>query len=261
MTKFDTLTLETSERILTISLNRPQALNALNHQVISELDHAFLEAADDDDIGGIIITGSGEKAFAAGADIKEIAALTDQNALVYSEKGQKLFSIIEHFKKPVIAAVNGFALGGGCELAMSCHFRIASDSAQFGLPEVSLGLIPGYGGTQRLTKLIGKGRALELMMTAKPIRADEALRIGLVNHLVEGKEAMLSLANKLMNSILNNAPLAIRMVIECANASDGINGNGFKVEATSFAKCFTTKDFKEGISAFLEKRKPQFEEK
>jgi len=261
MTTYKTLALKLDDRILTISLDRPQALNALNHQIISELDQAFSAAANDDNVGGIIITGSGEKAFAAGADIKEIAALTPQNAQKFSENGQKVFSIVEHYKKPVIAAVNGFALGGGCELAMSCHFRVASDSAQFGLPEVSLGLIPGYGGTQRLAKLIGKARALELMMTAKTIKADEALRIGLINHLVEGKMAMLVLANKLMTHILNNAPLAIGMVIESANASESINGNGYKVEATSFAKCFSTKDFKEGISAFLDKRKPQFEGK
>ncbi len=261
MADYNTLRLQLSEHILTISLDRPEALNALNIEAIRELTVAFEQAYDDGDVGGIILTGSGDKAFAAGADIKEIAELTELNARKFSERGQSLFATIENFDKPVIASVNGFALGGGCELAMACHFRVASDSAQFGLPEVNLGLIPGYGGTQRLTKLVGKGRAMELMMTGKPIKADEALRIGLVNHVEENKDAMIILARKLMANILTKAPLAVGLVIASANAAYNANGDGYIVEANSFANCCRTKDFKEGVSAFLEKRKPEFEGK
>ena len=258
METYNTLTLELSERILVISIDRPEALNALNIELISELKTVLEVAFDDTEVGGIIITGGGEKAFAAGADIKEIAELTELNARKFAERGQSLFSAIENCEKPVLAAVNGYALGGGCELAMACHFRIASVSAQFGQPEVSLGLIPGYGGTQRLTRLIGKGRSLELMMTGNTINAEEARRIGLVNHVEENQEAMMLLARKLMNKILNKAPLAIGMVITTANAVDRPNEDGYLIEANSFASCCGTEDFKEGTTAFLEKRKPAF---
>ena len=251
METYNTLTLELSDRILTISINRPEALNALNIELISELKSVFEAAYDNMEVGGIIITGSGEKAFAAGADIKEIADLTEVNARKFAERGQSLFSSIENFEKPVIAAVNGFALGGGCELTMACHFRIASTSAQFGQPEVNLGLIPGYGGTQRLTKLIGKGRALELMMTGNTINAEEAKQIGLVNHVEESQEAMMLLSRKLMSKILNKAPLAIGMVITSTNAAENSNEDGYLIEANSFASCCGTADFKEGMAAFL----------
>lgn len=261
METYNTLTLELSERILTITINRPEALNAVNIELISELKMAFEAAYDNDDVGGIIITGSGEKAFVAGADIKEIADLSELNARKFAERGQSLFSAIENFEKPVIAAVNGYALGGGCELAMACHFRIASASAQFGQPEVNLGLIPGYGGTQRLTKLIGKGRALELMMTGNAIDAEQANQIGLVNHVEEDQDAMMALAIKLMNKILSKAPLAISMVITSANAADSPDVDGYLIEANSFASCCGTEDFREGTAAFLEKRKPEFKGK
>lgn len=258
METYNTLTLELSERILTIIINRPEALNALNIELISELKSAFEAAYDNAEVGGIILTGSGEKAFAAGADIKEIADLSELNARKFAERGQSLFSAIENFEKPVIAAVNGYALGGGCELAMACHFRIASASAQFGQPEVNLGLIPGYGGTQRLTKLIGKGRALELMMTGNAISGEEAKKIGLVNHVEEDQAGMMALATKTMSRILSKAPLAISMVITSANAADSPDEDGYLVEANSFASCCGTDDFKEGTAAFLEKRKPEF---
>jgi enoyl-CoA hydratase len=258
METYNTLTTELSEHILTISITRPEALNALNIELISELKSAFEAAYDNAEVGGIIINGSGEKAFAAGADIKEIAELSELNARKFAERGQSLFSSIEDFEKPVIAAVNGYALGGGCELAMACHFRIASASAQFGQPEVNLGLIPGYGGTQRLTKLIGKGRALELMMTGNTINAEEAKQIGLVNHVVEDQDSMMALGKKLMSKILSKAPLAISLVITSANAADSPEEDGYLIEANSFASCCGTEDFREGTAAFLEKRKPEF---
>jgi enoyl-CoA hydratase len=255
---YNTLALELSERILTITINRPEALNALNTELLTELKTVFEAAHDDPEVGGIIITGSGEKAFAAGADIVEIAELTELNARKFAESGQTLFTAIENFEKPVIAAINGYALGGGCELAMACHFRVASATAMFGQPEVNLGLIPGYGGTQRLTKLIGKGRALELMLTGNNITAAEAMQMGLVNHVEDDQDAMMALAIKLMKKILQKAPLAVGMVIASANAADSQDKDGFLIEANSFANCCSTADFKEGTSAFLEKRKPNF---
>jgi enoyl-CoA hydratase len=258
METYNTLLLEVIDRILTITINRPQALNALNTEVISELKTVFELAYDNDEVGGIILTGSGEKAFAAGADIKEITEISEVNARKFAERGQSVFLAIENFEKPVIAAVNGYALGGGCELAMACHFRIASASAQFGQPEVNLGLIPGYGGTQRLTKLVGKGRALELMMTGNTVNAKEALHFGLVNHVAEDQDAMMDKARNLMNKILSKAPLAIGMVITSINAADNADEDGYLIEANSFASCCGTQDFIEGTTAFLEKRKPEF---
>jgi len=258
METYNTLLLDLSERILTITINRQEALNALNIELINELKSIMDNTYDNQDIGGVIITGSGEKAFAAGADIKEIAELNELNARKFAERGQEVFALIENFEKPVIAAVNGYALGGGCELAMSCHFRIASETAQFGQPEVNLGLLPGYGGTQRLTKLIGKGRALELMMTANTVNAENALQMGLVNHIEESQDAMMEKARKLMSKILTKAPLAIGMVITSANAAEDPEENGFLIEANSFARCCSTQDFKEGTTAFLEKRKAEF---
>ena len=258
METYNTLSLELSDRILTITINRPDALNALNIELIGELKSAFESAYDNLEVGGIIITGSGEKAFAAGADIKEIAELTELNARKFAERGQSLFTLIENFEKPVIAAVNGYALGGGCELAMACHFRVASSTAQFGQPEVNLGLIPGYGGTQRMTRLIGKGRAMELMMTGGTINAEQANQIGLVNHVEDDQDAMMVLSRKLMGKILAKAPLAISMVITSANAVDNPDEDGYLIEANSFASCCGTEDFKEGTTAFLEKRKPEF---
>ncbi|VAW26452.1 Enoyl-CoA hydratase [hydrothermal vent metagenome] len=257
MNSFENILTILTNNILTITINRPSSLNALNTQTITELGEAIEHAQNDSNVAGIIITGSGEKAFVAGADISEIAKLNELNGRHFAEKGQQVFEDIENCEKPVIAAVNGFALGGGCELAMACHIRVAVSSAKFGQPEVNLGLIPGYGGTQRLTKLVGQGRALELMMTGDLINAEEAHRIGLVNHVVSGAQELTEKVNSILNKIITKAPLAIGMVISCVNAAIS-NKNGYLIEANGFAHCCKTNDKQEGTSAFLEKRKPNF---
>ncbi len=257
MNSFENILATLTNNILTIAINRPSSLNALNAQTISELSEAIETAKNDNEIAGIIITGVGEKAFVAGADISEIAALNELNGRHFAEKGQQVFENIENCEKPVIAAVNGFALGGGCELAMACHIRVAVSSAKFGQPEVNLGLIPGYGGTQRLTKLVGQGRALELIMTGDLISAEEAYRIGLVNHVVSDAKELTEKVDSIMNKILTKAPLAIGMVISCVNAASS-SENGYLVEANGFAHCCQTNDKQEGTTAFLEKRKPNF---
>lgn len=244
--------------ILFLSIERPESLNALNTETIEELREIMQKVYDDKAIKGVIISGSGEKAFVAGADIKEIAALNELNARKFAENGQEVFSLIENSEKPVIAAVNGFALGGGCELAMACHIRVASENAKFGQPEVNLGIIPGYGGTQRLTQLIGKGKSMELMMTGDMIGAQEAKALGLVNHVVSDKEALLLLAEKIIRKIASKAPLAIGMVVNCVNAYFSEEENGYQTESNSFSHCVNTEDFKEGTTAFIEKRKPHF---
>jgi len=244
--------------ITTITINRPKKLNALNRETIQELHDAFAEANLDTSIKVIILTGSGEKAFVAGADISEFADFEVAEGANLSKKGHELlFDFIENLETPVIAAINGFALGGGLELAMACHFRIASDNAKMGLPEVSLGVIPGYGGTQRLPQLVGKGKAMEMIMTAGMISADDALQNGLVNH-VTTQEELLSLAEKIAGKILRNSPLAIASAIKAVNANfkDGVNG--YNVEIREFGNCFGTDDFEEGTTAFLEKRKADF---
>ena len=261
MNNFHNLSLSVSEQILTITINRPERLNALNIETISEIKQALEDAYNDPEVGGIIFTGAGEKAFVAGADITEIAELTELNGRRFAENGQEVFAQIEGCEKPIIAAVNGFALGGGCELAMACHFRIASANAKFGQPEVNLGIIPGYGGTQRLTQLIGKGRAMELLMTGDMIGASKAEQYGLVNHVVDDPTALLPLAKELMKKILAKAPLAIGMIVNCVNTVGEASENGFQLEANSFSNCCRTEDFKEGTSAFLEKRKPEFKGK
>jgi enoyl-CoA hydratase len=229
----------------------------LNRETIQEIGSAVREAGTDNAIKGIILTGQGEKAFVAGADISEFSAYSIEEGKDLSASGHRVFDSIENSTKPVIAAVNGFALGGGCELAMSCHLRVASSNAKFGQPEVKLGLIPGYAGTQRLVQLIGKGKALELLMTADMIGAEEALAYRLVNYVVP-QEQLMSKCVELMNKITAQSPQAISSVIRCVNAhfADGVNG--FKVEIEEFGKCFGTDDFKEGVNAFLEKRKPAF---
>lgn len=247
--------------IATITINRPNKLNALNKETIQELHQAIETLEKETTIGVIIITGSGEKAFVAGADIAEFANFSPSEGAKLAEQGQELlFDYIENLTKPVIAAVNGFALGGGLELAMSCHFRVASDNAKMGLPEVSLGLIPGYGGTQRLPQLIGKGRAMEMIMTAGMIPADEAFRLGLVNHVVPQNE-LLDFCKGIAQRISKNSPVAIGQAIKAVNANyeDGING--YTTEIELFGQCFSTEDFKEGTTAFLEKRKAAFIEK
>jgi enoyl-CoA hydratase len=257
---YTTLLTEIQDRILTITINRPDKLNALNQVVMQELQQAVTEAGSNNDVGGIIITGAGPKAFVAGADISEFQSLDTQGAGQLAKKGQDIFFLIENSRKPVIAAVNGFALGGGCELAMSCHFRLASDNARFGQPEVNLGLIPGYGGTQRLTQLVGKGRALELMMTAGIIDAQEACRIGLVNHVIP-QDQLIAKAKEILQTILSKAPVAIAELIQSVNKAYEPNGMGYAKEVNSFESCFQSDDVKEGIAAFLEKRKAAFQGK
>jgi enoyl-CoA hydratase len=256
MSTYQNIIAEAKDGIFSITINRPDKLNALNRQTIIEIGEAVKQAIADKAVIGIIITGSGHKAFVAGADIKEFMSLSGEQGKAMARSGQEIFQSIEDSPKPVIAAVNGFALGGGCELAMSCHLRVASDNAQFGQPEVNLGLIPGYGGTQRLTRYIGRTKALELMMTAAMIPAQQALQLGLVNYVV-APDALLAKCVELLNIIKTKSPEAIGSVIKAVNAYDGTM-DGFEAELTEFGKCFTTEDIKEGINAFIEKRKPQF---
>lgn len=255
---YNNILVEQKGGIQIITINRPSQLNALNKETIQEL-HSALDAANKDFTTGVIIlTGSGEKAFVAGADIKEFADFTVEQGGALAKNGQEiLFDFIENLSTPVIAAINGFALGGGLELAMASHIRIAATNAKMGLPEVSLGVIPGYGGTQRLTQLIGKGKANEIVFTAGMLTAEEGLKWGLVNHVVEQTE-LLAKAEEIAVKILNNSAQAIASAIRSINANfeDGVNG--FEVEIEEFGKCFGTADFKEGTGAFLEKRKPSF---
>lgn len=249
------------EGILILTISRVEAMNALNKEVLNSLKELFEKARKDEEVKGIILTGEGEKAFVAGADIKEFSNYTPLEALKMSQFGQELFSKIENFPKPVLAAVNGFALGGGCELAMSCHIRIASKNAKFGQPEVTLGIIPGYGGTQRLPRLIGLGRALELILTGKMIDAEEALRIGLVNKVVEQTE-LINETKKLLIQIIEKAPLAIELALKTVISGKEMElEDGLKLEASNFACLFSTEDMKEGVSAFIEKRKAVFKNK
>lgn len=255
---FENILVDTTNGLSTITINRPKKLNALNSATIKELGTAFEALEDDKNVNAIIITGSGEKAFVAGADISEFANFSIEEGGKLAKLGQEsLFDLVENLSTPVIAAINGFALGGGLELAMASHFRIASENAKMGLPEVSLGVIPGYGGTQRLPQLIGKGKAMELIMTAGMISADEAKQCGLVNHVVS-QEELLPLAEKLASKIMRNSSVAISAAIRAINDNfrDGING--YETEIIEFGDCFGTEDFKEGTTAFLEKRKPNF---
>lgn len=244
--------------VITAVLSRPQAMNALNFETLNELTDLIKDVYETDTVRGLIITGDGEKAFVAGADIKELAALERQTAHDLSIKGQRLFKTIQDCHKPIIAAVNGFALGGGCELAMACHFRIATENAKFGQPEINLGIIPGYGGTQRLVQLVGRGKALELILTGDPVSAQEALSIGLVNHVVANRDALIELATKLMKKIISKAPVATANIIKSVNAGFGFEGDGYEAEAKYFSECSATSDFKEGTTAFVEKRQPNF---
>lgn len=257
MNTYTTLLVESAENILFLKLNRPDALNALNNQMFDELKLFFSNDYKDYSFGVVIITGIGEKAFAAGADIKELHGLKAADAEHLSSKGQAIFKLIEEFHAPVIAAVNGFSLGGGCELAMACHFRVASTKAKFGQPEVNLGIIPGYGGTQRLVQLIGKGKALELLMTGDMFGAEEALRLGLVNYVVE-PEQLLDKAKELAAKINGKGPLAIKGVIRCVNGHFIPGVDGYALEARTFGDIANSEDFMEGTSAFIEKRKAAF---
>ncbi|MFD0964401.1 enoyl-CoA hydratase/isomerase family protein [Pseudofulvibacter geojedonensis] len=255
---YENILISQENGIGTITINRPKKLNALNKATIAELHSAFDSLNKDANTKVIIITGSGEKAFVAGADISEFADFSVEQGTELARNGQKtLFDFVENLSTPVIAAVNGFALGGGLELAMSTHFRLASDNAKMGLPEVSLGVIPGYGGTQRLPQLVGKGKAMEMVMTAGMIGAEEAKQSGLVNHVVP-QEELLPLAHKIANKIMRNSSVAIAHAIKAVNDNfkDGVNG--YQTEITQFGICFGTEDFKEGTTAFLEKRKADF---
>ena len=252
---------EIKDKIATITVNRPEALNALNWQTMQEIQAAFSSAKEGMEIGGVIITGAGEKSFVAGADIKELAIKDPVDAKEFSLASQEILHFIEHFPKPVIAVVNGFCLGGGCELAMACHMRVASENAKFGQPEVNLGLIPGNGGTQRLPRLIGKGRALELVLTGNMIDAQEAYRIGLVNKVTPPQELMAS-AEKILKTIMSKGPVAVKLGLEAVNHGLELTlDEGVQLESNLFGLCFSTEDMKEGTQAFIEKRKAEFKGK
>jgi len=255
---YETLLYEKRDSIAYVIVNRPEKLNALNHKVIQELGSCFETAQGDNEVRVVILRGAGEKAFVAGADINELAVQSPVEGKETSLRGQKLLDFIENLGKPVIAAINGYALGGGCELAMACTLRIASENARLGQPEVKLGIIPGYAGTQRLPRLVGKGRALELILTGEPISAQDALRIGLVNQVVPAQELMPA-AEKLAQKIIANAPLAIKFALEAVNHGLEVSqAEGQFLEATLFGLCCTTEDMKEGTRAFLEKRAAKF---
>ena len=260
---YQTILLTITNGICTITINRPDKLNALNAQVFTDLDKAIDEVYSNAEIKTVIITGAGPKAFVAGADITEFGGLNKEEAMELARRGQKVFFKIENSKKPIVAAVNGFALGGGCELAMACHFRLCSENAKFGQPEVNLGLIPGYGGTQRLTQLVGKGKSMELQMTAHLVDANEALQLGLVNHVTTA-ESLMERTKDILNVIMGKAPVAVGKIIECVNVaalSDSSFNNGksgYAKEIEAFGDCFVTDDMKEGTAAFLEKRKANF---
>lgn len=279
---YKTLHTDLTDNILTVTINRPDKLNSLNVAVISELGEVVEEIYTNKDIRSAILTGAGQKAFVAGADITEFLGLSKEAGQALSAKGSDIFFRIASSPKPIVAAVNGFALGGGCELAMACHFRLCTPSAKFGQPEVNLGLIPGYGGTQRLTALIGRGRAIEIMLTGRMVEATEAHTMGLVNYIVTEPDELLAETRKLLGIINGKAPLAIARIIECTNLAvgDGISNsdtwepspfggeepvgpaaNGFMREQEAFGECFGTDDMKEGTAAFLEKRKPVFKGK
>lgn len=253
----NTVIVKKFEQKALVMINRPEALNALNREVIKELIETFRNLEEEEEVRAVILTGEGTKAFVAGADIKEFADYSQEEGEELSKFGQEnLFDLIENFKKPVIAAINGYALGGGLELAMACHIRMAVDGAMLGLPETSLGLIPGYGGTQRLPKLVGKGRAFELILTGNPIEANDAFCIGLVNS-VESPELLMVEANNMADMMIKNSPHALVNAIKAINASDE-GAKGFAKEQKLFGELFQSQDFKEGVGAFLEKRKPTF---
>jgi enoyl-CoA hydratase len=254
---YQTLLVSEESGICIITINRPDKLNALNKDVFNELERAVDDLIQNQNIKSAIITGAGNKAFVAGADISEFTELKTSQASELARRGQRVFDKIESSPKPIIAAVNGFALGGGCELALSCHFIYASDNAKFGQPEVNLGLIPGYGGTQRLAQVAGKGRAMEMLMTGKIISAKEAQQYGIVNEVVSPEELLPKVKESLI-LIQSKAPVAISKVIECVNNFDH-SQEGYDFEIQKFAECFATEDMKEGATAFLEKRKPVFQ--
>lgn len=254
---YQTILTSLENNIFTITINRPDKLNALNKAVLDDLNSVLDEIENNPEIKSVIITGAGPKAFVAGADISEFGEMNKSESMLWAKRGQDIFARIENCPKPIVAAVNGFALGGGCELAMSCHFRVASENAKFGQPEVNLGLIPGYGGTQRLVQLIGKGKAMELLMSAHMIDAAEAKQLGLVNYVTTA-DTLLTHTKKILDIINSKAPLAVAGCIKAANAVFNETVDGFDLEIREFGNCFVTEDMKEGVSAFLEKRKATF---
>ena len=255
---YEALHYTVEKRVACITIHRPEKLNALNAAAKSELKDLFTRIKTDEAVDVVIVTGSGEKAFVAGTDIGELTALNAETGKEFSAHGQQLFDLIENLGKPVIAAVNGYALGGGCELALACHFRIASENAKFGQPEVNLGIIPGYGGTQRLARLIGRGRAMEMILTGNQIDAQEALRVGLVNRVVSQAD-LLPLARRIAEVIAGKGQLAVRMALKAVNMTEETTlSDGEQLEASLFGVCCNSQDFQEGTRAFLEKRQPVF---
>lgn len=255
---FENIVVNYKDKIAVVTINRPQNLNALNKQTISELNVCFKDLEGNTEVRAIVLTGAGDKAFVAGADIKEFADFSEAEGKTLAQEGQeKLFNLIENLSTPVVAAINGFALGGGLELAMACHMRLAADGAQMGLPEVTLGLIPGYGGTQRLAQLVGRGRAMEMVLSANFIDAKQAYVSGLINNVVPAQSLLME-ALKLAIKISNNSPIAIKAAINAINAGYDSNLNGYEIEINEFGNCFGKDDFKEGVDAFLNKRKPEF---
>lgn len=256
---FEALIYEVKEGIAYITINRPRVLNALNDKVIEELEKVFRQAKDDPEVKAVIITGAGEKAFVAGADIGQLVDLNTLEGKQFALKGQAVFNFIENLGKPVIAAINGFALGGGCELAMACTLRVVSENAKLGQPEVNLGIIPGYGGTQRLSRLVGKGRAMELILTSRMVDAHEASQIGLANKVVE-PEKLMEEAEALAKTIMSKGPIAVNLAMESVNRGLNVSlEEGLRIEAELFGICCSTEDKVEGTKAFLEKRKPNFQ--
>jgi enoyl-CoA hydratase/carnithine racemase len=255
---YETLLYEKLDGIATVTVNRPEKLNPLSRKVMEELDECFHGIQKDDEVKAVILTGAGEKAFVAGADISQLAVQTPVEGSETSIRGQRILDFIENLGKPVIAAVNGYALGGGCELAMACTLRVASDNARFGQPEVKLGILPGYAGTQRLPRLVGKGRAFEILLSGEPITAEEAYRIGLINRVVLAKD-LLATARDWARKIMSNAPLAVKFTLEAVNHGLEVpQKEGQVLEATLFGLCCATDDMKEGTRAFLQKRPPKF---
>lgn len=261
MMAFENLTLDRDGAVAVLTINRPQVLNALNTQTMDELRRAVLDVKHDDTVRVLIITGAGEKSFVAGADINELAVQTPTQGKDHALRGQHVFDVIENLGKPVIAAINGFALGGGCELALACTLRMAADTARLGQPEINLGIIPGYAGSQRLSRLVGKGVALDLLLTGRHVKADEALQIGLVNRVVPASELM-NEARKLAGELASKAPIAMKYIIEAVNRGLEISfDKGAFLEATLFGLIASTEDMREGTKAFLEKRKAEFKGK